>query len=135
MKKSLFLILQLLIFLNIYAQSIDYDLINAVYNNNEKAIFDLLRKGANPNATTSSGITPLMYAVQNGNYFICKKLISSGADVNNTNKNLVPPLNNAIMNSDTGIVLLLLENGANPNTIDYVNYQTPLILSIEKNNI
>ena len=117
-----------------FSQNIDDELLTAAYENNEKAIFDLLRCGADPNTATDDGTTPLMYAVQNGNYLICKKLISSGADVNYSSTNRVPPLLNAVMNSDTGIVLLLLENGADPNAIHLAEKKSALLFSIKRNN-
>jgi ankyrin repeat protein len=117
-----------------FSQSLDFDLLTASYENDEKAIFDLLRRGADVNATTDNGTTPLMYAVQNGNYVICKKLISSGADVDASTTYGVPPLMNAVMNSDTGIVLLLLENNADPDAVHKSEMKSALIYSIATNN-
>lgn len=117
-----------------FSQSLDLELLTASYENNEKAIFDLLRRGADVNATTEDGTTPLMYAVQNGNYIICKKLISSGADVDASTTFGVPPLMNAVMNRDTGIVLLLLENNANPDAVHKSEMKSALLYSIATNN-
>ncbi|MBN2890263.1 MAG: ankyrin repeat domain-containing protein [Bacteroidales bacterium] len=128
---SLFLILNFVAF----SQTLDNQLLDAAYKNDEKAVFDLLRRGADPNVKTTESVTPLMYAVQNGNYFIAKKLISSGAKVNEIPKNGVHPLINAVMNSDTGVVLLLLENGADPDAIDGFEMKSALMESVTQNNL
>lgn len=129
-----FTIILLFLTYSSFSQSLDFDILTASYENNEKAVFDLLRHGANVNATTDDGTTPLMYAVQNGNYLICKKLISSGADVDASTTFGVPPLMNAIMNSDTAIVLLLLENNADPDAVHKPKMKSALIYSIAINN-
>ncbi len=118
-----------------FSQDLDKKLIDAVYKNDEKAVFDLIRRGADVNAETSFGVTPLMYAVQNGNYLICQKLISSGANVNSASDDAIDPIINAVINQDTAITLLLLENGANPDAVDKIEMQSALMFAIGRSNI
>lgn len=118
----------------IIAQSLDNQLLNAVYNNNEKAVFELLRMGANPNAKTQDGVTPLMYAVDNGNLLIARKLLKSGANPNINSYYAPAPIITATIYSDTLMVYTLLDNGAKPDIIDSTNGMTPLLYAISKKN-
>jgi ankyrin repeat protein len=43
---------------------------------------DLLKEGANPNATKFDGATPLFIASQNGHIEVVKVLLENGADPN-----------------------------------------------------
>ncbi len=117
-----------------FAQSLDNQLLQATYDNNERKIFDLLRNGANANAKNAENVTPLMYAVQNGNYMIADKLIKCGANVNAKPKNGIYPLIEADFNQDTAIFLLLLENGADPNIVYEFNQMSVLMIAISNKN-
>jgi ankyrin repeat protein len=129
-----FFIATILFPIYIFGQSLDYQLLTAVYENNEKAVFELLRNGANPNATTSDSITPLMYAVQNGNLFLTKKLLQVGANPDINSVFVPAAIFNAVENQDTAIVYTLLEFGANPNIIYKLYSKTPLFYAIDENN-
>lgn len=118
----------------VYSQQIDQDLINASYNNNEKEVIELLRKGAKPDATTDEGVTSLMYAVQNGNLFIVQRLLEAGANPNIASFDIPAALENAVINNDTAISYILLKNNANPNIIDSANKMCPIFYAIENKN-
>ncbi len=135
MKKHILLLLFISINISSFSQSLNNDLIEACYNNKEKAVFDLLRKGANPNAETKAGITALMYSVQNGNLFIVKELLQKGANPNIYSHNVPPVLINAVINNDTAMTYTLLVNGANPNLIDSSSLKSPLMLALENKNL
>ena len=111
----------------IFAQKdINYQLIVAANNNNEKKVFELLREGADPNATPYGNITPLMYASENGNEFICIKLLEYGAEIDKTATNGPPALISATLHKHPKIVELLANNNANLDIIDNKG-NTPLI--------
>lgn len=133
MKKLIFSLILLSSFVS-NAQSLNNDLLDACYENDEIKIFDLLRKGADPNAKTINNVTPLMYAVQNGNYFISQKLIDAGAEVDAKPNNGIYPIFNALFNQDTAIFLLLLENGSDPNLTYNYNMKSLLMTSINRIN-
>ncbi len=132
--KQIFFLILIFFAVETFAQSLDQDLLVACYENNEKAVFDLIRRGANVNAQTDKNVTPLMYSVQNGNYLICKKLLNAGANPDAMSRQNPPVLNTALMNNDTAIVYLLLENNANPNIVEIKSKKYPLLYSIDANN-
>lgn len=134
MKNSLIIIMLSVISFNFYAQSLDEQLLDACYNNNEKEVYNLIQLRADVNTVSKSGVTPLMYAVQNGNYTLCQKLLDKGANPNYCSLYNPPALLNAVINNDTAITFLLLENKANPNAIDSNARKTALLHSIENNN-
>jgi len=134
MKRIIVIFFVIIFGTSIFGQTLDEELINACYDNNEKAVFDLLRQGANPNAKLDAQITPLMYSVQNGNLLLVEKLLKSGANPNIYSDYVSPAINNAIINNDTAIVYILLENGADPNIFDKKKRKPQLFYSIENNN-
>jgi len=132
--KISFLLIFLYAFLLSHSQTLNENFLIAVYDNDELKIFDLMRKGADVNAKTNKGVTPIMYSVQNGNYMITKKLLDAGAEVNYQSKLSPPPLINALINNDTAIAYLLLEYGANPNIVENLEKKYPLLFAIDQNN-
>jgi ankyrin repeat protein len=60
----------------------NYNLLIAVDRADSLSAKLLLGRGANVNATTVDGVTPLMYASENGNLNLLKLLIENGADIN-----------------------------------------------------
>ncbi len=119
----------------IHSQTIDYQLLIATYNNNDKAVFDLLRQGANPNYQTAQGTTPLMYAVQNGNIWATKKLLDAGANPDINTYSSPAAIFNAVINNDTALTYILLDYGnADPNVVDKQTGKTPVFYSIDSNN-
>ena len=91
-------------------------LFDAVSGNRISEIESLLKQGADVNAKTENGWTPL-YCASNWNRIdIAKLLIENGADVNAQNKNGWTPLHEASYWDYVGIAKLLIENGANVNS-------------------
>ena len=73
----------------------------------------LLKYGANPNAKTIEGNTPLIIATQKAHYETAKLLIEHGANIDdheNLSGNV--PLHYAISFGQMRILKLLIENGA-----------------------
>lgn len=68
-------------------------LIFAVLNNNYKAVYELLLKGALVEMKDYLGNTPLHYAVEKQNEKIIKLLINYGANINTKNNENLSPLN------------------------------------------
>ena len=109
---SLFLLLQL-IPLGIKAQSPNEELIVAARKSNVEAVKALLAKGADVNAKTEYGATPLFFACDRGNLEVVKILIDAGADVNISDTFYKSTAVNWAVSKDHGaIVKLLLEKGA-----------------------
>jgi ankyrin repeat protein len=88
----------------------------------------LIKHGANVNAKTEKGHTPIFF---NKNVEIAKVLIQAGADVNLENIDGDTPLHKASKNNSEIIVKLLLEAGANPNALGE-NKETPLHRSVKR---
>ncbi|KYQ89460.1 hypothetical protein DLAC_10131 [Tieghemostelium lacteum] len=83
----------------------------------------LLNKGADPNARTSSGSSPLhllsIHSYQPKSYKIAQQLIESGAYLNHKDSKFDTPLHRAIVrNYNNDLIRLLLEHGANPNIVN-----------------
>lgn len=66
----------------VYAQTVNEELIAATRKSNVEAVKELLAKGADPNAKTPYGATPLFFACDRGSLEIVKILVERGADVN-----------------------------------------------------
>ena len=85
----------------------------------------LLTHGANPNATTAAGFTPMQRAMVQQEFPVAVLLLQYGA-----NPNLPKPdatfLQNAVAAGDFPAVQSLLQHGANPNLADE-NGSTPLL--------
>ena len=63
-------------------QALNEQLIVAARKSNAAAVKELLAKGADVNAKTEYGATPLFYACDRGNAEVVKLLLDAGADVN-----------------------------------------------------
>ncbi|MEP7336163.1 MAG: ankyrin repeat domain-containing protein [Acidobacteriota bacterium] len=79
--RFLFLLLFLFVPLGIRAQNLNEELITAARKSNVEAVKTLLAKGADVNAKTEYGATPLFFACDRGNVEIVKLLLAAGADV------------------------------------------------------
>lgn len=118
----------------VFSQNIHEDLIKAVRGNDEKNVLDLLRRGANPNYISGDSLTPLYLAVENCNSFIVQKLLEVGANPNFYLVKVPPVLCVAAAKNCNDILIALLEYGAKADIVDN-NNMTPLLYSIENNNI
>ena len=74
----------------------------------------LLANGANVDAVTESGMTPLMYAASNGSAEIVQILLDSGAQVNAKRNDGFTAIDLAAFFGQLGVVRLLLQRGADP---------------------
>ncbi|MEA2042399.1 MAG: ankyrin repeat domain-containing protein [Bacteroidota bacterium] len=118
MKKTAIIFFLILSGIAAVAQNTDDKLLKAVFNDKDKEAFYLLKGGANPNAYTDDGVTPLMYASEKGNIYLCKALIKYGADVNINPLDGTTALISACRNNQTDIMLLLVNNGADVDMAD-----------------
>ncbi|MEA3446983.1 MAG: ankyrin repeat domain-containing protein [Bacteroidota bacterium] len=100
----------------------DYDLILAADAGSMKHVRVAVLEGANINARTEDGITPLMYAAQNGYLDIVEFLVDLGADVNaipyNSNRT---SLMSAVENGYVETAEFLIRQGADFTVRDYLN--------------
>lgn len=100
----------LLIPICLQAQNLNEDLIVAARKSDVAAVKTLLAKGADVNAKTEYGATPLFYACDRGNAEIVKILIAHGADVNITDKFYkATPIIWAVQRDHAEVVKLLVE--------------------------
>jgi hypothetical protein len=79
-KSTIHFLLLLLLPMGVGAQSLNEELIAAVRKSNVEAVKTLLAKGADANAKTEYGATPLFFACDRGNAEIVKLLLAHGAD-------------------------------------------------------
>ena len=116
----------------VYAQNVNDELIAAARKSNAEAVRELLAKGADPNAKTPYGATPLFFACDRGSLEIVKMLVERGADVNvkDTFYNS-SAVGWAVSKNHVAIVKLLLEKGANSKQIvmrSAINEEKPDII-------
>eukprot|EP01132_Coremiostelium_polycephalum_P007916 gene7916-9742_t len=83
----------------------------------------LISKGANPNARTSSGSTPLhlltKYCYDPKSIKLANILIEAGGYINHKDSKFETPLHRATLHQDNiEFIRLLLRNGANPNIVN-----------------
>ena len=86
-------------------------LIDAAKNGDIEAVKQHLAAGADVNAKTGDGTTPLHYAAAKGSKEIAELLIAKGADVNAKMDNGDTPLDQAITNHRTEVADLLRKHG------------------------
>jgi ankyrin repeat protein len=91
-------------------------LADAVEKMDRTNIGDLLKQGANVNASQADGMTALHWAVYHDDLRTATLLLNAGANAKATNRYAVTPLSLACTNGNTEIVELLLKTGADPNT-------------------
>ncbi len=92
--------------------------------------------GANLNAETSSGVTPMMLATKVRDYTIIKYLLSRGADINHVESvRQYTALSHALENNNEDAVMCLLAHGANPNPPIENIHATPLVVAVRKQKV
>ena len=104
------------------------ELIEAIEKGNIEAVKQHLAAGADVNAKTGGGVTPLHDAAF-GHKEIAELLIDKGADVDAQDVNGWTPLHSTAYEGHRGIVELLIVKDADVNAKD-VNGRTPLDLGI-----
>jgi uncharacterized protein len=92
----------------------------------------LVESGADVNAATPEGVTPLMNASGFGNKEIVQLLISKGAQVNAKTKSSYTALMSAALSGQREIIQILLDAGADPNIQDTVTKKTAMDIAEEK---
>ena len=88
----------------------------------------LLDRGAEVNAKTNNGWTPLHEAALNGHATVAALLLDRGAEVNAKTNNGWTPLHEAALNGHATVAALLLDRGAEINSKDN-NGRTPFQLT------
>ena len=112
-RRTRLLFLSLMLPLTIYAGDLNEDLLAAVRKSDVAAVKALLDQGANVNAKTPYGATPLSYACDRGNLEIVNLLLERGAEVNAKDTFYgETPLGWALSKGHTAIVKALIEKGA-----------------------
>ncbi|GIY18397.1 poly polymerase tankyrase [Caerostris darwini] len=96
-------------------------LTHGVINGHTHITSFLLRLGANPNATDTSGNTLVHYAAAYGWYFSLKLLIEAGASLNLKNDWKITPLSLAFMKGHMGLVDFLVEQPGIDINVDFSN--------------
>jgi len=110
----------------------DYNLVEAIINNNTPIAQILLDRGADPDATSSIGNSALIYAAEKGNMEIMKMLVAKGANVNTIGYKKETALFMTIFRNDFQATKYLLENGANANIKNDLGV-TPLMYAAATN--
>jgi uncharacterized protein len=106
----------------------------AVRQNDLKAIEALIKRGADPKATTRYGVTPIGLAALGGNATILRRLLDAGADPNTATPGGETALMTAARTGNVETVTLLLDRGANVNAKEAVRSQTALMWAVTENH-
>ena len=102
---------------------------------NLSEVQQLIADGANVNAVTGAGRTPLMSATAYGHINIVRFLLENGADINTKDTHngwTALMFSTGLVNEEFEIAKLLIENGANVNEISTKNGETALIIACKK---
>src|SRR3990167_5670206 len=111
----------------------DNRLIDAVRNNNDQLVQQLLGERINPDNQDWWGYTALIWAAIRNNLTMVEALLAANADPNIQGNNGYTPLILAAERNNLDIVEALLAANADPNIQGYRGY-TPLILAAKNNN-
>ena len=113
-------------------EELNNNLFDAAARGDAKACRLLLDRGANVNATTNGGWTPLHWAAWYGHVDVCRLLIQAKANVNATNDGGWTPLHLAAVHGRLEVCRLLIEQGANVNATNNDGH-TPLDKAMQCN--
>ena len=114
-----------------------YQLSDAVYANDLKAVKHILDGGLNVNAYDYEHGTALSWAADEGHLDLVKFLIERGANVNAVDDDGWAPLHDAVQSNHTEIVKVLLEHGADVSiaaTETFAGF-TPLMMARQHGNV
>jgi len=95
-----------------YKGALDYNLMIAASNGYGREIERLVKEGADVNAETNEGVTPLVFAVAANRQEVVKLLIKAGADVNKITSKYETPLLIAVKYQYAEIAEALIRAGA-----------------------
>jgi ankyrin repeat protein len=104
-----------------YEGALDYNLMIAASKGYSMEIGRLIKKGADIDAETDEGGTPLVFAISNNHSEIVKLLIKYGADLNKINTADETPLLIAVKNQNEEIAEALIRGGADIDFADRYN--------------
>jgi ankyrin repeat protein len=107
----------------------------SILQNNPGITNHLIESGADVNAQTKYGDTPLATAVRTGNSEAVKLLLNNGANPNFKDSGNFTLLHNATNHNKLEILGLLLEAGANPNIQMRTFAYTPLHLACKNGDL
>ena len=102
---------------NVGPASAETELLSGAGDGDVHAVAEALRAGANINATSPIGSTPLMIACSAGNHDVVRYLLDQGAPINAKGGHGFTALYFAVSKDDTSLVQLLLDRGADPNVV------------------
>jgi ankyrin repeat protein len=103
---------------------------DAVRQGDLRTVETLIKRGADVNAATRYGITPIGLAALGGNVAILRTLIDAGAKANTATPGGETALMTAARTGNVEAVTLLLDRGANVNAKDVVRSQTALMWAV-----
>lgn len=101
-----------------YNQAPEFNLIIAASKGYGSEVDRLISKGANLDAETLEGATPLIYAVANNHAEAVRSLLAHGPDVNKTTESHLTPLLISVKNQNVEISEALIRSGADINKTD-----------------
>ena len=102
----------------------------SIMSNNLKALYDLLKLGANPDIPNNLGETPLYLSVDTNNYDALIILLQYNSNCNLAKNNGNTPLHIAFKKNLDSFISALLRNNADPNIVNKLYSQTPMHLAI-----
>ncbi len=101
-----------------FEKAVDFNLLIAASKGYDTEIGRLVKKGADVNAETIEGVTPLIYAVANNHAETVRALLNLNAEVNKMTNSFDTPLLIAVKNQNIEIAEMLLRSGADINMTD-----------------
>jgi ankyrin repeat protein len=101
-----------------YPKALDYNLMIASSRGNDNEIKRLIEKGADVNAETDEGATPLTFAISNNRLSAVRTLLNYNPQLNTITKIGESPLLLAVKNNNSDITEVLIRAGAEIDFID-----------------